>query len=183
MHPDDDMGNTVRGVAPTQVLLDDVKHPTEVKYPVQCEAFKGMIDEMYQIHLDKNRDYSPANIVVIGQVGIVVRVWDKFCRICNLYGIPFPAIKPELTSAKERILEDIKKVMFTVDDNTPIFAELDSLYGRIEDEFKTLEAKCEFNFTKFGERSAANEPLVDAWKDLANYAVIGFLHYQGKWGR
>lgn len=62
------------------------KHPTEVKYPNQCKQFKKMLDSMYATHLDKNLDYSPMNVLGTGELGTVVRLWDKMARLMSLYG-------------------------------------------------------------------------------------------------
>lgn len=32
-------------------------------------------------------------------------------------------------------------------------------------------------------RAPKNEPIEDAWLDVANYGVIGYLNHQGLWGR
>jgi hypothetical protein len=32
-------------------------------------------------------------------------------------------------------------------------------------------------------KEAHNEPIEDAWLDLANYGVIGYLNHEGSWGR
>ena len=62
------------------------KHPTEIKRPQQVAAFIDTIMRMYRVHLDKNADYSPANILGTGQVGLVTRLWDKMARLMNLTG-------------------------------------------------------------------------------------------------
>ena len=41
---------------------------------------------MYQVHLDKNADYSPANVLGVGEIGLIVRMWDKMTRLLNLLG-------------------------------------------------------------------------------------------------
>lgn len=61
-------------------------HPTEQKYPLQAKRFREILDEMYQVHLDKNRDYSPMNILATGMVGVATRIWDKTARILSLLG-------------------------------------------------------------------------------------------------
>jgi len=61
-------------------------HPTEVKCPNQAAGFKALVDQMYQTHLDKNADYSPANILGVGEIGLIVRMWDKMTRLMNLLG-------------------------------------------------------------------------------------------------
>lgn len=61
-------------------------HITEIRYPQQTKRFREILDEMYQVHLDKNRDYSPMNILATGMVGVSTRIWDKTARILNLMG-------------------------------------------------------------------------------------------------
>lgn len=62
---------------------------TEETSPVQVKAFMDVIMSMYRTHLRKNADYSPANILGTGEVGIVTRLWDKTARLMNLTGIKF----------------------------------------------------------------------------------------------
>ena len=61
-------------------------HETERRNPNQSAGFREIIEEMYQLHLDKNADYSPANVLGVGEIGIVVRMWDKMTRLMNLLG-------------------------------------------------------------------------------------------------
>lgn len=67
-------------------------HPTEVSSPAQCKAFREIAGRMYRVHLDKNADYSPANIAATGEIGLVTRLWDKTARLMNLVGIHFDHI-------------------------------------------------------------------------------------------
>lgn len=61
-------------------------HPTELKRPHQTRAFRETVEEMYRVHLDKNADYSPANILGTGEIGLMTRTWDKIARLMNLMG-------------------------------------------------------------------------------------------------
>jgi len=61
-------------------------HPTEVRCPRQVRAFAEVLGRMYRTHLEKNRAYSPMNILGTGPIGSVVRLWDKISRIMSLYG-------------------------------------------------------------------------------------------------
>lgn len=61
-------------------------HPTEVRNPNQAQAFRETIGQMYRLHLRKNADYSPANILGTGEIGLVTRMWDKMARLLNLTG-------------------------------------------------------------------------------------------------
>lgn len=58
----------------------------ESKSPKQCEAFRNIVMRMYRTHLLKNTDYSPANILGTGEIGLVTRLWDKVARLMNLTG-------------------------------------------------------------------------------------------------
>ena len=59
---------------------------TETKYPAQVKGFMEKIMQMYRVHLKKNEDYSPANIMGAGEIGIATRLWDKMARLMNLCG-------------------------------------------------------------------------------------------------
>ena len=61
-------------------------HETEERCPNQAAGFREIIEKMYQVHLDKNADYSPANVLGVGEIGLVVRLWDKMTRLMNLLG-------------------------------------------------------------------------------------------------
>lgn len=71
---------------------------TEVNSPNQCRAFREQIGIMYRTHLSKNQDYSAANILATGQVGLVTRLWDKTARLMNLTGIKFKYVLHESVS-------------------------------------------------------------------------------------
>ena len=66
-------------------------HPTELKYPEQTKAFKETLDKMYEVHLNKNLDYSPTNINGVGMIGLATRLWDKNVRMMNLNGFEIEA--------------------------------------------------------------------------------------------
>lgn len=61
-------------------------HPVEKRCPQQVKAFAETVGQMYRLHLSKNSDYSPANILGAGEIGIVTRLWDKIARLMNLVG-------------------------------------------------------------------------------------------------
>jgi len=61
-------------------------HITEQKRPLQAAHFIHTIMRMYRVHLDKNADYSPANIMGTGEIGLMTRTWDKIARLMNLMG-------------------------------------------------------------------------------------------------
>ena len=61
-------------------------HPTELRAPMQVRAFAETLGRLYRTHLSKNADYSPANILATGEIGLVTRLWDKTARLMNLAG-------------------------------------------------------------------------------------------------
>lgn len=61
-------------------------HTTEVRSPEQCRTFAEITGQMYRTHLSKNSDYSPMNILMTGEVGLVTRLWDKISRLLSLTG-------------------------------------------------------------------------------------------------
>jgi len=85
-------------------------HPTEVKCPQQVKAFREMLGKMMRTHLSKNSDYSQANILGTGQIGVATRLWDKTCRLLSLTGfnigidVPLTFTKPR--KAKNESLHD-----------------------------------------------------------------------------
>jgi hypothetical protein len=76
-------------------------HPTEVNCPEQVKAFREILGRMMRTHLSKNSDYSPANILLTGQIGLATRLWDKTARLLNLTGFHVP-IETTLTFTKPR---------------------------------------------------------------------------------
>ena len=67
---------------------------TEQLRPQQVHGFIDILMSMYRVHLQKNADYSPANILGTGEIGLMTRVWDKVARLMNLFGF-----KIEITSS------------------------------------------------------------------------------------
>jgi hypothetical protein len=141
-------------------------HPTEVRSPVQCQAFYETINQMYRTHLSKNHDYSPANILGPGEVGASVRLWDKAVRLANLNGIQLN-------------LQDI------VFDNQPVSFQpliwklLVDVIGLIN----TLGFKFKISKVIIGKaKEAKHESIDDTLMDLAVYAIIQRLLMANQWG-
>jgi len=141
-------------------------HPTELKLPEQTRAFREFDANSYKIHLDKNHDYSPANILVAGEIGILVRIWDKLCRLFNLYGVTFPTPQPAILD----LIDNIEKNDVT---------NIESIVGALKD----IAKQCEFDYSNAKEKEAKNEPIEDAWIDMATYSKIGWIKRMKKWGR
>lgn len=62
-----------------------------MNYTTTADTFEGAIDEVLAelktLMVKKQRDYSSANILECGEVGVVVRMNDKMARIKNLFGV------------------------------------------------------------------------------------------------
>ena len=83
-------------------------HITERRSPIQCKAFSELLGSMYRTHLQKNADYSPANIMGTGFVGAITRLWDKMARLMSLTGFQLKIVEPaEYTAPREAANESI----------------------------------------------------------------------------
>lgn len=85
-------------------------YTTEKTSPVQVAAFLDTVMKMYRVHLAKNADYSPANILGTGNVGLITRLWDKMARLMNLAGfrvvVAHPAEYEAPKNPKNESVED-----------------------------------------------------------------------------
>lgn len=86
-------------------------HPTEERCPIQCQRYLETVMGMYRLHLKKNRDYSPANLLGTGDVGVAVRLWDKVARYLNLIGFKLTIEKGEFEAVKEPNFESIEDTL------------------------------------------------------------------------
>lgn len=82
-------------------------HPVEVRSPKQVRGFLEIIMKMYRTHLSKNSDYSPANILGTGEIGLVTRLWDKIARLMNLSGFQIVIASMEFAAPKQPKHESI----------------------------------------------------------------------------
>ena len=76
-----------------------------IKYPKQFLMMRLLHSAMYHLHVMKNKDYSPSNILGTGQAGIATRLWDKCARFMNLIG--FDITTGEYTQEKNPKNESI----------------------------------------------------------------------------
>lgn len=77
------------------------------KYPEQAEEFLKITQEMYRVFSSKMNDYSPWNMLGTGELGAIVRLWDKTARLMNLYGFDIGTGKlNKPTSPKYESIED-----------------------------------------------------------------------------
>lgn len=68
--------------------------PIERDYPQQTTQFRRVLSKMYRQHLAKCADYSPSNILVTGEMGVLVRVSDKIMRLLTLAGFKVKIEEP-----------------------------------------------------------------------------------------
>ena len=165
-------------------------HPTEAKFPSQAKRFKEITQNMYSVHLTKNQDYSPSNVLVPGMGGVLVRMWDKLSRIYNLMGVPMPQLSGAIREAEEICIKAIRsnaKIPVTIEDNK--FIPKNNLFDVEKDVVQAFQKIYDAQSVDFSglkntnDVDAENEPLVDSFEDLANYAVIGMLVMEKKWGK
>jgi hypothetical protein len=75
---------------PIYYEASEIQKPrSELTSPLQCKAFIEIVMAMYRLHLLKNSDYSPCNILVTGEIGLITRLWDKIARLLSLHGFRF----------------------------------------------------------------------------------------------
>ncbi len=86
-------------------------HITEIRCPNQCDAFVQTLAKMYQVHLSKNSDYSPASVLLTGEIGLVTRLWDKIARLLNLSGFRFSVTCDGYEAPKEPKHESIEDTL------------------------------------------------------------------------
>ncbi|MBD1871930.1 DUF4406 domain-containing protein [Nodosilinea sp. FACHB-131] len=86
-------------------------HPVERDCPQQVEGFMSVLMGMYRLHLSKNMDYSPANILGTGEVGTVVRLWDKIARLMNLMGFQLQVQPGTYSSPKDPKHESVNDTL------------------------------------------------------------------------
>lgn len=69
-----------------QVKNKKKQHSYESSYPEQCAEFRRILDNLYQLFLDKGLEYSPNNIKVLGEFGVSLRILEKIIRALNIQG-------------------------------------------------------------------------------------------------
>jgi Domain of unknown function (DUF4406) len=82
-------------------------HPTEENSPQQARRFRQLLGQMYRTHLKKNADYSPANVQGPGEIGVVVRIWDKAVRLMSLSGFKVDVTASEFSAPREPANEPV----------------------------------------------------------------------------
>lgn len=133
-------------------------HPTELKSPIQARAFKEIVTKMYEVHLSKNADYSPMNILVTGMPGTITRIWDKVARYVNLTGYTVTSL------GEGNIGEYIFYTMARLFWMSGVFVKMSLVKTGIM-------------------KQPNNEPIDDSLMDLSVYGIIGLLLRKGKWGK
>lgn len=83
-------------------------HLTERLLPNQVKGYIDIIMNGYRVHLSKNADYSPANIMGTGEIGLVTRTWDKMARLLNLFGFKLEIASMKFEEARQPKCEAIE---------------------------------------------------------------------------
>ena len=91
-----------------------LKVEEDFNFPEQCAEFKKIIEDMYKIHVEKNKDYSPYNITATGEIGIVVRLLDKINRLANLTGFNIKSEFLSFNNKKEPKNESIEDTLMDI---------------------------------------------------------------------
>lgn len=155
------------------------KTQPDIMKATQTALWEQMDKENFEMYLKKNSDYSPANILYMGVPGVLIRIWDKVCRLYSLFGIQLPNFAGIFDQRKAKIKEEMAIMLKNeLDDKWK-----DSLYLLIDAHFDKLEQECKVDFTKFSERVPKNESIIDAFNDLELYSRIGNIGYRRKWER
>lgn len=90
-----------------QAMKKLTAYDSQDKYPEQSAEFLRITQEMYRVFNSKMNDYSPWNMLGTGELGAVVRLWDKTARLMNLYGFDIGTGKlNKPTSPKYESIED-----------------------------------------------------------------------------
>lgn len=86
-------------------------HSIWEKCPKQVHGFLKTVSNMFRVHLRKNQDYSPYNVLCTGEIGLMTRVWDKVSRLMSLQGFDImtgklnPKREPNNESIDDTILD------------------------------------------------------------------------------
>ena len=81
-------------------IYEGSEMPNLIKSNTQDHYFLNQLMGMYRTYLKKSRDYSTANILGTGQIGVTVRLWDKMARLLNLMGFNLKVQTCEYTAVK-----------------------------------------------------------------------------------
>ena len=73
---------------------------TELLRPKQVRGYIDIVMNGYRVHLAKNADYSPINILGTGEIGLATRIWDKVARLLHLIGFNIDISKSEYDKPK-----------------------------------------------------------------------------------
>ena len=73
---------------------------TELLRPKQVRGYIDIVMNGYRVHLIKNADYSSANILGTGEIGLATRIWDKVARLLHLIGFNIDISKSEYIGKK-----------------------------------------------------------------------------------
>ena len=93
---------------PKPLSFSTVQELIDFPWKKQYGEFRNITNKMYHTHVRKNMDYSPANILGTGEIGLVTRLWDKMARLMNLVGIKMEVEFKGIEKPKEAKNESIE---------------------------------------------------------------------------
>jgi len=108
------------------VIFHSADELTNFPWKEQHSEFRKITNKMYHLHVKKNMDYSPANILGTGEIGVVVRMWDKMCRLMNLLGFEIEVKFKGFRETKEPKNESIEDSFL----DSAVYAIIGLLYKR-----------------------------------------------------
>lgn len=77
----------------------------------QWEEWQKIDSEAFSLAQTKSKDYSPSNILGIGDLGVMFTILSKTIRLCNLFGIgievKFTGMNPPHTPNHESIDDNL----------------------------------------------------------------------------
>lgn len=98
--------------------------PKLVRSNTQDHYFLNSLMAMYRTYLKKSRDYSTANILGTGQIGVTVRLWDKMARLLNLMGFNLKVETCEFVKPKAANCESLDDTLLDMANYALIFKQL-----------------------------------------------------------
>ena len=96
--------------------------PKQIEDFDQWEIWDELDRNDKMLSVKKNKDYSPFNILATGEIGVVIRLADKFIRLANLYGLDLQTGK--WTEPKEPLNESIEDTLTDIRNYSRIMALL-----------------------------------------------------------
>ena len=96
---------------PVYYWASDLPAPAPFPCEIQRQSFLAELMKVYRLHISKNGDYSAANILGTGEIGLVTRLWDKIARLMNLSGFRVTVTESTYDKPKDPKHESIEDTL------------------------------------------------------------------------